>query len=109
MPDKNSANRDTRPLKGCDLTQKCSLWGIQKDHLIFFLWGDGGFFWAAVVKIAFNCTNARSENEQRLFLSFFKFETYDSYENNSYNKMCTCKTNEDFVLLGIRDTFQWFV
>ena len=27
---KNSAKRDTRPLKGCDLTHKCSLRGDQK-------------------------------------------------------------------------------
>ena len=30
----NSAKHDTRPLKGCDLTHKCSLRGIPKDHLV---------------------------------------------------------------------------
>ena len=30
----NSAKRDTRPLKDCDLKHKCSLGGIPKDHLV---------------------------------------------------------------------------
>ena len=35
---KNSAKRDTRPLKGRDLNHKCSLGGIPKDHLVEKKW-----------------------------------------------------------------------
>ena len=38
MVDKNSTKRNTRPLKGHDLTHKCSLRGIQKDHLVQKNW-----------------------------------------------------------------------
>ena len=31
---KNSAKRDTQPLKGHDLTHKCSLRGIPKDYKV---------------------------------------------------------------------------
>ena len=34
MSDKNSAKRDTQPLNGHDLTHKCSLGGIPRDHLV---------------------------------------------------------------------------
>ena len=34
MSDKNSAKRDTQPLKGCDLTNKCSLRRIPKNPLV---------------------------------------------------------------------------
>ena len=35
---KNSAKRDTQPLKGRDLTHKCSLGRILKDHLVEKIW-----------------------------------------------------------------------
>ena len=38
MNKKKSAKRDTQPLKGCDHTRKCPLWGIPKDRSMEKIW-----------------------------------------------------------------------